>query len=136
MNLTHDESWRHKSLAELENEDWGDSSDAPTLLVTRCIDLSKVPINRYELYDLRVMIGQKFGLPYLIPLAIERLQFDIFVDTEYYEGDLLAAVLDVNVDFWKSNPAYWKQVELLIRDKDSQLRKFKISTEKFQSAKP
>ena len=85
-------NWRQKSLEVLENHNWGDSTNAPTNLVKRCIELSKVSIDTFTLGDLRVMVGQKFGLKYLIPLAIERLQSNIFIDAELYDGDLLESV--------------------------------------------
>ena len=85
--------WRLKSLDTLENYNWGNPVKALTNLVRRCIGLSKVSIDNFTLSDLRVMIGQKFGLKYLIPLAIEKLQDNIFLDTEFYEGDLLENIL-------------------------------------------
>ena len=85
-------NWRQKSLEVLENHNWGYSTNAPTNLVKRCIELSKVSIDTFTLGDLRVMVGQKFGLKYLIPLAIERLQSNIFIDAELYDGDLLESV--------------------------------------------
>ena len=45
------------------------------------------------------MIGQKIRLQYLIPLAIEKLQKDIFVDAELYKGDLLEIVLRIDTSF-------------------------------------
>ena len=77
-------SWRQKSLETLENHNWGNPANAPTNLVKRCIEMSKVSVDNFTLGDLRVMIGQKFGLKYLIPLAIEKLQDNIFVDAELY----------------------------------------------------
>jgi hypothetical protein len=53
--------------------------------------------------NLRIMIGQKIGLPHLMPLALDRLEKNPFTEGDYYPGDLLLAVLRVGPDFWRSN---------------------------------
>lgn len=132
--MRHEPNWRRKSLEALERQDWGDPVTAPTNLVKRCIELSKVPVDTFTLSDFRLMIGQQFGLPFLIPIAIERLQDDIFVEADYYEGDLLSNVLDVDAAFWKNNQNWWTQLNALISDKRQELAARKISTVKFDSA--
>ena len=42
------------------------------------------------------MIGQKFGLDYLIPIAVEKIQKDIFIEADFYEGDLLENILKID----------------------------------------
>jgi hypothetical protein len=135
MEYLNTDNWRKKSLEELENKNWGHVSEAPTRLVERCIELSKLPLDRFELNDLRIMIGQQFGLHYLILIAIEKLEPDLFIEAEYYEGDLLAAVLDVDSSFWKNHQHCWKQVYQLIKDKRQQLEEKKIATKKFDYSK-
>jgi hypothetical protein len=130
-----DNKWRQKSLEELENQDWGDPTTAPTNLVKRCIELSKVPIDRFTISDLRLMIGQQFGLPFLIPIALEKLHDDIFVEADFYEGDLLTNVLNVEITFWSSSKNYWTQLNNLISEKRQQLVDMKISATKFDSVK-
>ena len=39
------------------------------------------------------MISQKIGLQILIPLALEKLQDDIFIETDFYYRDLLSNIL-------------------------------------------
>ena len=68
---------KQQSLEALEGEGYGDSSTAPTGLVKRCIELSKKPLDEFTASDLRVMIGQQFGLPYLVPIALEKLTFNL-----------------------------------------------------------
>jgi CDI immunity proteins len=114
-------NWRQKSLEVLENHNWGDSTNAPTNLVKRCIELSKVSVDTFTLGDLRVMVGQKLGLKYLIPIAIERLQSNIFIDAELYEGDLLESVLKIDSSFWDKNEHYWTQLNELIKDRRQEI---------------
>lgn len=128
-------NWRQKSLEILENQNWGDPAIAPTNLVKRCFELTKIPIDNFSLSDLRIMIGQKFGLPFLIPLALERLQANIFVEADFYEGDLLSSVLNIDTTFWDSNENYWKQLNDIIKHKRQKLNYLKILTTKFDSSK-
>jgi len=95
---------RSKSLQELEGKDWGE----PTYnshLVTECHRLRRVPLRQFTAEDLRIMIGQQIGLPYLIPLALEFLRDDPFAAGNFYEGDLIAAVLRADSRFWVASPA-------------------------------
>ncbi len=94
---------RSKSLQELEAEDWGEPT-YDSHLVTECHRLRRVPLRAFSPEDLRIMIGQQIGLPYLIPLALELLRSDPFTAGDCYEGDLLAAVLRADSRFWLASP--------------------------------
>jgi len=71
-------NWRYKSLQNLEKIAVEDPATAPTQLVRRSLELLKVQLNEFTTEDLRLMIGQGFSLPYLVPLAIEKLTEDLF----------------------------------------------------------
>lgn len=62
------------------------------------------PIDEYTSEDIRFMIGQKWGLQYFIKPAIDLLEDDIFLDTEYYEGDLLCSLLRLSSEVWDEYP--------------------------------
>jgi CDI immunity proteins len=93
---------RNKSLQQLEGEDWG----RPTYdshLVTECHRLRRVPLREFTAENLRIMIGQQIGLPYLVFVALELLRSDPFTAGDFYEGDLLAAVLRAESAFWREH---------------------------------
>lgn len=90
---------RRKSLQELERDDWGEP-DYDTHLVQTCHRLRRVPLADFTAGDLRIMIGQKISLLFLVPLALEKLQEDPLVEAHYYPGDLLNVVLDFPETFW------------------------------------
>lgn len=50
------------------------------------------------------MIGQEFSLNYLLPIALDVLKTSPLAEGDYYEGDLLVAVLAVNATFWEQHP--------------------------------
>lgn len=96
---------KKKSLLELENIGW--KGNVPSK------DDSYVIRNSYKLYhknlhelsveDIRFLIGQKIGLRFIMPLAIDILREDLFAEGDYYEGDLLKNVLNVDSSYWSIN---------------------------------
>ena len=127
-------NWKYKSLFNLEKTLLvGPSEEAPTRLAKRCYELIKLPLNKYTIEDLRLMIEQEFGLLYLIPFVIEKLNDNLFAEGDMYEGDLLANVLRVPPTFWKQNPDLWAQVNNLITDRREEITSREISMEKFDS---
>jgi hypothetical protein len=88
------------SLQDLEQDDWG---EAPfdSHVVRSVHVLRRVPLHDLTIEQLRLLIGQGVGLSYLIPLALEQLTADPFVQGDFYPGDLLVAVLS------KTPAPYW-----------------------------
>src|SRR5690606_41372062 len=127
-------NWRYKSIQNLEKIDYGDPSVAPTNMVKRCLKLCRVPLDEFSVEALRLMIGQKFALRFLIPLAIEQLRKDIFCEGDCYSGDLLQAVLSIDPSFCNANQHYWKEINELIKDKRKEIEAEKISTSAFDNA--
>lgn len=83
---------RLKSLDQLE----GVTSGKPpydSYLARTIHALRRKPIGEFSTEDLRITIGQGEGIPYLVPLALERLEENPFLAGDYYPGDLLLAVL-------------------------------------------
>ncbi len=94
---------REKTLQELEGSDWGEP-EFPSHLVVTCHRLHRTPLRDFTVEDLRIMIGQGIGLPFLVPLALERLEEDPLVQGDYYPGDLLGAVLGIDPGYWRDRP--------------------------------
>jgi hypothetical protein len=105
---------RTKTLQELEGQDWGDPT-FESALVTTCHRLHRKRLDEFNVEDLRIMIGQKIGLPFLVPIALERLAVDPLVDGDFYPGDLLAMVLQVDDAFWTAHPDLCEQIRLIVR---------------------
>ena len=83
---------RQKSLEELEGFLAG-KPPYDSHLVQTTYALRKKPIGEYTTEDLRITIGQGRGIPYLLPIALERLEVDPLAQGHLYRGDLLMNVL-------------------------------------------
>ena len=92
-----------KTLTELENDDWGEPN-YDSHLVTTCHALRTKPLKDFDAENLRIMIGQDISLEFLIPVALEMLSKDPLAEGDFYQGDLLAAVMNIKAAYWKDNP--------------------------------
>lgn len=102
-------NWISKSLESLEKDIWGEP-EYGSYLVTTCHKLRKKQLKDFDIEDLRIMIGQNIGLKYLIPLAIDKLKENILAEGDFYEGDLLKAVLTSEAYYWREDIENWKKI--------------------------
>ena len=118
-----------KTLDHLEDVVTGEPT-YDSYLVTTCHRLRTKPIDEFSVEDLRIMIGQQIGLPYLMPLAVAALERDPLAEGDYYPGDLLANVIDAR-EWLQANPEWLARViqvteraltQLEIEDRELQQR--------------
>ena len=102
-----------KTLDELDPPAW-DPPLASTGLVKTCHELRGKAIGEFGTEDLRVMIGQGIGLPFLIPLALDVLEGDPLAEGDYYPGDLLRSVLSVSSEFWVGKSEWHRRVGAIL----------------------
>jgi hypothetical protein len=124
-------NWCYKSLQNLEKRLSDDSSIWPSYLVKRSSELIKTPLNEFTTEGLRLMIGQEFGLLYLVPLAIEKLTEDLFAEGDYYPGDLLAMLLKIKPAFWHENQQLCSAVAALTASRREEIQEAGISLGSF-----
>lgn len=104
-----------KTLESLEKDVWGEP-EYESYLVTTCHRLRKKQLKDFDIEDLRIMIGQSMGLKFLIPFTIEKLEENILAEGDFYEGDLLKAVLTSDENYWKEDKVYWEKTIDLFND--------------------
>lgn len=95
----------NKSISELEGWKWKGvipNRETHSGVECRFYELHSKPISELDIYDIRFLIGQNSGLEYLVPYALNKLKEDIFLEVEYYPGDLLCSLLQIN-----NEPNYW-----------------------------
>jgi hypothetical protein len=116
--MAKENNWRNKSLENLEKDEWR-IFDSDSRLIRRTKELRKIPLDNFTVEDLRIMIGQNFGLEYLIPLALEKLKEDILAEGDFYKGDLLTAVVNSHKDYWDKSPGQKRElIELIQMNKE------------------
>lgn len=136
MKLKMENSWRQKSLENLEKNIWPPlSADECSYLIKTCNLLRKKQLQDFTTEDLRIMIGQEIGLYFLMPLAIETLTDNLFAEGDMYEGDLLKSVLDVDTKFWDDNKNYWQQFNAIINDRRQEIKEMKFDISKLDNCK-
>ena len=61
-----------------------------------------------------MLVGQKIGLKYLVPLALESLENNYFCSGDFYNGDLLYTVLGIESDYWDKNYALFQRLSAIM----------------------
>ncbi|WP_327685564.1 contact-dependent growth inhibition system immunity protein [Streptomyces sp. NBC_00467] len=98
-----------RSLEDLEGERWPEPSAGTTHLVRTVHALRRVQVGALTVDDLRTLIAQDVGLPFLLPVALDVLRNDPPAEGRYYEGDLLSVVM-------RKSPAAWSMFPDLRRE--------------------
>jgi hypothetical protein len=88
----------------------------------RSYRLFHLPIVDFSDDDIRFMIIQGFGIDYLVPIAMERLSGDLLLETCYYEGDLLKAVLTIPYKYWELNTDRQKEMAQLLNTNQQRIK--------------
>jgi hypothetical protein len=105
---------RARSLQDLEGDDWGEPTHKSPLVET-CHRLRRKRLVDFSVEDLRIMIGQRIGLRFLVPLALDQLEQQPLAEGDFYPGDLLAAVLRSDQSFWARHPKFLGRIRGIVR---------------------
>jgi len=98
-----------RSLLELAPGcfDDAETDDYVAMLAGR---LGSKPLRKFNATDLYAAIRHNVCLPWLIPLAIARLEEEPFLAAGRHKGDLLTAVMESDARFWKERHDLWLAV--------------------------
>ncbi len=107
---------RDRSLEELERDRWPAPPADATRLVATAHALRRRPIGELTVEDMRLLIGQDIGLPYLLPLALEVLRDNPMAEGDMYEGDLLSAVLTRDQAVWTESPELRRELRAIVSE--------------------
>ncbi|MBU2020272.1 MAG: hypothetical protein KJ941_11560 [Bacteroidetes bacterium] len=114
-------NWKSKTLENLEKDIWK-NPDNESHLVTTCHKLRKKQLKEYDIEDCRIMISQEIGLKYVVPIALEFLNENILAEGDFYEGDLLNAISEVNKTYWIENNDLLKVLYLKVKQQGIKLK--------------
>lgn len=101
-----------KTLDELEGVVSGEPK-YNSYLVQTCHRLRTKPIGEFDTEDLRIMIGQGIGLPYLLPLALDRLEENPWAAGHMFPGDLLK--MTARTEYSLTRPELRARLEAVVR---------------------
>ncbi|WP_062269763.1 contact-dependent growth inhibition system immunity protein [Endozoicomonas arenosclerae] len=74
-------------------------------LIDRLREASTKKLEDLTPEDLRLLISQRIGLEYLVPIALTLLEENPLCSGNLYVGDLASVLLDLPQSFWESQPA-------------------------------
>ncbi|GAA4412621.1 hypothetical protein GCM10023187_40030 [Nibrella viscosa] len=123
-------NWMDLSLEELEQVVWQEPDFADNL-EQKIHALRKAPLSRFTVEDVRLMVHHGLSLPYTVPLAIDMLGRNLFAEGDYYPGDLLQSVLNIDPAFWYRNRPLWQSLHRLLLNREWELDERHISTDLF-----
>lgn len=76
---------RRLALEALEPGAWGAATfDSP--LVRRCYEAARTPLDQLGAAQLRVLLGQRLGLAFVVPVALDKLEDDPLLTGDFYPG--------------------------------------------------
>lgn len=98
------------TLADLEGRRPGPPEPHETFLMSRCRELMTKDLDQFTVEDLRILLGQQLGVPFLLPRAVRVLVDEPLVSGDFHPGDLLTAVLRLPAGTWHRFPAERRQL--------------------------
>lgn len=119
-----------KSIEQLEKDVWKNPSEFQSDLVEKCYSYRKISISELTNEQIRLLISQKIGIKYLIGIALNKLEQNILIECDFYDGDLLIAVSNLPPEFWSKNPSEFQNFKKLV-ELNSERIKNKLGENKF-----
>jgi hypothetical protein len=92
-----------ESIEELEKNCWDEPPHYSSYVVITSYKARQKPICELTDEEIRLLISQKIGLKYLLPIAVRMLQINPFMMITFYPGDLMNCLLTLDVEDWKDN---------------------------------
>lgn len=100
-------------------------------VVRTSLNALKKPLNQLDIQEIRLLITQKLGVKYVLPVAVNALEDDIFQEVTYYDGDLLNAVLNLPMSFWNDNKNEYEKMRILIKNNYLKIQKSEFVDKEF-----
>ena len=105
---------REKSLNEIYG--WEPMKpELDTYVLRTAARAMRLPLEALSPEEIRLLIGQKVGLRYLLPLAIEILRKNPLKQASMFPGDLLAVCKRLEPDDWNANPAELRAFQNILK---------------------
>lgn len=112
----------NKSIGQLQS---GDRNNAGSFsgIPTRCQPLMQVAVKDLSKEQIRFLLSQDIGTIFLLDKTLQILEGDILADGDFYPGDLLSALVNIDRSYWQSKPELAVRLHLLLTEKCSLIQK-------------
>lgn len=102
------------TLDDLDPPRWPDPPSDATRLVRRVHAARRQPLADLTPEDLRLLVSQRVALAHVLPIAVRVLTENPLISGDYYDGDLLLAVVGVPDNGWNglSVTVHWFAVAI------------------------
>ena len=105
---------REKSLNEIYG--WEPMKpELDTYVLRTAARAMRLPLKDLSAEEIRLLIGQKVGLQYLLPLAIEILRKNPLKQASMFPGDLLAVCKRLDPADWNENPVELRAFQNILK---------------------
>ncbi len=92
----------NKSIDQLQSSH--SNSEASAGIPSRCLQCMRIPVKDLSKEQVRLLLSHDIGTIFLLCKTIQILEEDILADGDFYPGDLLSALLNVDDIYWRNNP--------------------------------
>ncbi|TCR65675.1 contact-dependent growth inhibition system immunity protein [Bosea sp. BK604] len=101
------------TLEQLTGHRVGDPKDAPTGMIRTIYEAYKKPLDQLSDWDIRLLVSQYQGYPYVLDLVWPKLEADPLFDGGLYPGDVLVSLVRAEDDMWAERPDYRARLQAL-----------------------
>ena len=119
-----------KTLESIEKSIWPDK-DYGSSMIKRCLFLRKKWLQDFTAEDLRLMLGQDIGTLHLLPFALNILENDLLAEGDYYPGDLLNAVVNIDQKYWIAETKWYKYLYEKVSAREDELKGHGVKIKNF-----
>lgn len=96
--------------------------DGDSFLVKKTFSLvHEKAIEQFEPEDFRILLAQRLYVSLLLPSAIALLKSNPMAEGDYFEGDLLLVVLNLEQTIWMENPELIEEMKAVILNAENYL---------------
>ncbi|AOG03953.1 hypothetical protein BSY19_3390 [Bosea sp. RAC05] len=101
------------TLEQLTGTDVGSVDEASTNMVGDLIGAWKTPLDQLTGREIRLLISQQDGYPYVLDLVWPMLEDDPLLEAEFYPGDILSSLMRADDTAWRDRPNYKRRLKAL-----------------------
>uniref|UniRef100_A0AB33J0Q8 Uncharacterized protein n=2 Tax=unclassified Prevotella TaxID=2638335 RepID=A0AB33J0Q8_9BACT len=116
----------NKTISELLKKTWQStpSAEEDSYVERNLYRLYGIKVSELTTEDIRFLINQGVLLEILIPQAFRILEKDLFAEGDFYAGDLLNAVMEVEELFWTHHPDILTTLLRILRSNMDKIKEY------------